>query len=92
MTDLLSINEILQLDIACKKKNQYIGRFVSEGFTDRSCIYIVADETKTKYLLKFVWGETVNPMWGHQVKLPKADIEASINGRDKIETIFPRRN
>ncbi|HEX8334043.1 MAG TPA: hypothetical protein VF622_15595 [Segetibacter sp.] len=92
MTELLSMKEIRKLDSTCKKKKQFIGRFVSEGFADRSCIYIIADETKTKYVLKFVWGETVNPIWGHQVKMPKADIEALINGRDEIETIFPRRN
>ncbi len=81
-----------ELDLACKKKNQFIGRFVSVGFTDRTCLYVVADETPKKYLLRFAWGETVHPDWGHEIKLAKSKVRVMIEGRDYIQTIFPPRN
>lgn len=81
-----------ELDIACKKKKQFIGRFVSVGFTDRTALYVVVDETPKKYLLRFAWGESLNPSWGSEIKLNKKEVEEMIKGRDSIELIFPNKN
>ncbi len=81
-----------ELDLACKKKKQFIGRFVSVGFTDRTALYVVVDETPKKYILRFALGESIYPDWGIETKLFKTEVEELILGRDYIETIFPPRN
>lgn len=77
------------LDIKCKEKNQIIGRFISVGFADRKCFYVVVDETSNKYLLRFALGESVHPDWGNEIKLAKNKVQQMITGRDNIEAIFP---
>ena len=85
--------KVLQdLDFKCKEKNQFIGRFVFVGFTDRKSLYVVVDETPKKYLLRFAWGESAYPNWGNEIKLNKKEVEEMILGRDHIETIFPHSN
>lgn len=84
--------EIEKLDLACKKKNQFIGRYVRNGFTDRVCLYIIVDETPRKYLLRFAWGESPNPYWGREIKLFKKKVEEMVLGRDYLEEIFSRRD
>lgn len=81
-----------ELDLACKKKHQFIGRFVFNGFAGRQAVYLIVDETPQKYLLRFVLGESPNPNWGREIKLYKNKVEKMIRGRDKIEKIFPIRN
>lgn len=82
--------KVLQdLDFKCKENNQIIGRFISVGFADRKCLYVVVDETSSKYLLRFAWGESVHPDYGTEIKLNKKEVEEMILGRDHIETIFP---
>ncbi len=79
------------LDFECKEKNQFIGRYVSIGFTDRICLYVVVDETPKKYLLRFAWGESVHPEWGQEITLSKNKVQQMIIGRDYLETIFPSK-
>lgn len=81
-----------ELDLACKRQKQIIGRFVSNGFTDRQALYVVVDESPKKYLLRFAWGESPNPNWGREIKLSKKEVQEMILGRDKLETLFPIRN
>lgn len=79
------------LDLKCKEKNQFIGRSIYIGFADRKCLYVVVDETPTKYLLRFALGESVHPEWGQEIKLSKNKVQQMITGRDNIEAIFPTK-
>lgn len=85
------LNILQELDLVCKKKKQFIGRYVSVGFTDRTALYVVVEETPKKYLLRFAWGESQYPDWGDEIRLYKKNVEDMIFGRDFIETVFPKK-
>lgn len=80
--------QIQELDNACKKNKQIVGRYVITSWADRSAVYVVVGETDSKYHIRFACGEGQSPDWGYEIFKNKKEVKAIIKGRDKLKKMF----
>jgi uncharacterized protein YqiB (DUF1249 family) len=78
-------------DNAAQKKQQLVGRYITEGYADGHAVYQIIEETKSNVVVQVVRGigdDWVIPYWGEVGVINKKYAESKVNGRDALAKIF----
>lgn len=89
-TNFQKLNE---KDLALKKANKLVGRYIKEQFADGYAFYEITKETKTKVGIKVIVNigdDWVIPYWGQETMIDKNYALNNISVRDSLDKIFGR--